>query len=132
MLSPTPWDFSDPTFFKVGETFGKTLYVTEFPSFNEQNLFFQELYERTDDFKVSLYIKGVDLFRAQSIVEKQIQSDQGALWKRKNVMNFDAQAALGLPPKRPFPRFGKENITRQILPLHHLVFQKPKGTYLKL
>ncbi len=94
MLSPTPWDFSDPTFFKVGETFGKTLYVTEFPSFNEQNLFFQELYERTDDFKVSLYIKGVDLFRAQSIVEKQIQSDQGALWKRKNVMNFDAQAAL--------------------------------------
>ncbi len=105
-LSPTPWDFSDPTFFKVGETFGKTLYVTEFPSFNEQNLFFQELYERTDDFKVSLYIKGVDLFRAQSIVEKQIQSDQGALWKRKNVMNFDAQAAL-IIAKASFPSFRK-------------------------
>jgi hypothetical protein len=38
--------------------------------------------------------KGWILFRAQSIVEKQIQSDQGALWKRKNVMNFEAQAAL--------------------------------------
>ena len=132
MLSPIPWDFSDPNVFKVGENFGKTLYVTEFPSFHEQNLFFQELYERTDDFKVSFFIKGVDLFHAQSIVEKQIQSDQGALWKRKNVMNFEAQAALGLPPKRSFTRFGKENISCQVFPLHHFVFQKPKGTFFKL
>ncbi len=94
MLITYPWDFREPTYFKVGETFGKTLYVTEFPSFNEQNIFFQELYEKTDDFKISLYAKGIDSFRAQSIVEKQIQSDQGALWKRKNVMNFEAQAAL--------------------------------------
>ncbi len=94
MLITYPWDFSDPTFFKVGDIFGKTLYVTEFPSFNEQNLFFQELYEQTDDFKISLFAKGVDFFRAQAIVEKQIQSDQGALWKRKNVMNFEAKAAL--------------------------------------
>ena len=94
MLVTYPWDFSNPTYFKVGDTFGKTLYVTEFPTFNEQNLFFQELYEQTDDFKISLFTKGVDLFRAQSIVEKQIQSDQGALWKRQNVMNFEAKAAL--------------------------------------
>ena len=94
MLVTLPWDFSDPTFFRVGDTYGKTLYVTEFPGFNEQNLFFQELYEQTDDFKVSLFVKGVDLFRAQNIVEKQIQADQGALWKRQNVMNFEAQAAL--------------------------------------
>ena len=94
MLTTYPWDFKDPNFFKVGDVFGKTLYVTEFPSFNEQNLFFQELYEQTDDFKVSLFTKGVDIFRAQNIVEKQIQGDQGALWKRKNVMNFDAKASL--------------------------------------
>ena len=94
MLVTLPWDFSDPTCFRVGDTFGKTLYVTEFPGFSEQNLFFQELFEQTDDFKVSLFVKGVDLFRAQNIVEKQIQADQGALWKRKNVMNFEAQTAL--------------------------------------
>jgi hypothetical protein len=94
MLTTLPWDFNDPTCFRVGETFGKTLFVTEFPSFNEQNLFFQELYQQPDDFKISLFVKGVDLFRAQGIVEKQIQADQGALWKRKNVMNYEAQAAL--------------------------------------
>jgi hypothetical protein len=94
MLVTYPWDFNDPTFFKVGDAFGKTLYVTEFPSFNEQNLFFQELYEQSENFKISLFTKGVDLFRAQSIVEKQIQSDQGALWKRQNVVNFEAKAAL--------------------------------------
>lgn len=94
MLTTYPLDFTNPAYFKVGDRFGKTLYVTEFPSYNEQGLFFQELYEQDNDFKVSLFVKGVDLFRAQSIVEKQIQSDQGALWKRQNVMNFEAKAAL--------------------------------------
>ncbi len=94
MLSTVPWDFTNPHFFKIGDKLAKTLYVTEFPSFNEQSLFFQELYGETDDFKVSLFVKGVDLFRAQGVVERQIQADQGALWKRKNVVNFEAQANL--------------------------------------
>lgn len=95
MLATVPWDFTNPAFFKVGSTYGKTLYVTEFPDYNEEALFFQELYEQKDDFKVSLFIKGVDLFGAQAVVEKQIQADQGALWKKENVVNFEAKAALG-------------------------------------
>ncbi len=94
MLATSPWDFKDPNCFKVGDTFGKVLYVTEFPGFNEQSLFFRELYEQSDDFKVSLFVKGVDSFRALSIVEKQIQADQGAIWKKENVVNYEAKASL--------------------------------------
>lgn len=94
MISTQPWDFSDPTCLKIGETYAKTLYVAEIPTYNEQSLFFQELYQQPDDFKVSLFVKGTDLSRAQAVVEKQVQADQGALWKRKNVKNFEAEAAL--------------------------------------
>jgi hypothetical protein len=109
MLVTYPWDFSDPTLLQSGETFREDPLCDRISkSFNEQNLFFPgALRERPMISKFPFITKGVDLFRAQSIVEKQIQSDQGALWKRQNVMNFEAQAPW-ITAKAFFPSFGKE------------------------
>ena len=93
MLAATPWDFSDGNSYRIGDQYGHVLPVTEFPEADKYFLFLQELYRERINFRVSLFVSGVNQEQSKEIIEGQMRKDQATQFKG-SLVNEDSAASF--------------------------------------
>ena len=90
-LSITPALFH-PDHFQVGRLYGKTFYVSEFPDFSDP-MFLSQFLTQRENFKITLFARGIDQAQARANIERQLKGDLGTLQKG-NLVNVDSKAMM--------------------------------------
>jgi len=93
MLTSTPWDFSQGNSYQIGEACGHVIPVAEFPETKDSLLFFKELFIERINFRISLFINGVNQEQCKEIIEGQMRKDQGTSQKG-SIDNQDSIASF--------------------------------------
>src|SRR5581483_512305 len=91
-LSTTPALFNQDHF-QVGRQYGKTFYVSEFPDAGFDPMFLSQFLTQRDNFKITLFARGIDQAQARASIERQLKGDLGTLQKG-NLVNVDSQAMM--------------------------------------
>ncbi len=60
---------------QVGGTFSRTLYVKLFPEFNEDPHFLSQFLHQREDYKITLFVRGLDQETAKSTIKSQLKID---------------------------------------------------------
>ncbi len=83
----------EPRHVKVGETYVRTMSVMNFPIFGEKPLFLYQFLEQVENFKISLFVRGVDQDLGKSIIKKQLNQDSSSFSPDGRKKNYDSEAS---------------------------------------
>lgn len=79
--------------FKVGKIVGKTFYFSEFPDAANNPMFLQMFFTQRNNFKITLFYRGIDQAEGKRVIESRSKGDLGTL-VNGNLINTDSQAQL--------------------------------------
>lgn len=78
-------------YFQVGEKYLRTMFVSKFPDFQENPHFLSQFMTETEDFKITLFAKGIDQEFAKSRITAQLKMDI-ATGDRGVTRNYESDA----------------------------------------
>jgi len=79
--------------FKAGNVVGKTFYFEEFPDSSTNPMFLSMFFTQRNNFKITIFYRGVDQVEAKRIIESRSKGDQGTMIKG-NLINQDSRVQL--------------------------------------
>jgi hypothetical protein len=76
---------------QVGEKFLRTMFISNFPDFGKQPHFLSQFLSEPNDFKISLFIKGIDQEYAKASITAQLKLDL-ATGQKGTTRNYESDA----------------------------------------
>ncbi len=83
-----------PSSLKIGERLVRTMTITNFPNVQGLTHFLSQFLQQNEDFKVTVFIRGLDQELGKSIIRGQMRIDQ-ATSDEGTTPNYDAHANMG-------------------------------------